>query len=182
MGPNICYYDEPQVIQTTGACQNFWTGWGVPLNHRRTVDELAYSDESYLLRVDYVYGACLLAKRSVIDEVGMLDPIYFLYAEEKDWCFRITKAGYKVVCTLRSSIWHKSASSTRKALKFSIYCPTRNTVLFMRRYATALQFLSFILYFPIYNLINLGRTLRWDIVSNFLGGFFAGLIMKKYPV
>jgi GT2 family glycosyltransferase len=182
VGPTICYYHEPQVIQTTGANQNFWTGRPIVLNHRQTVDKVACSGESCLLKVDYVYGACLLAKKHVIQEVGMLDPTYFLYAEEKDWCFRIARARYEIVCDLRSKIWHKSEASTTKKLKFSIYCPARNTVLFMRRYATAPQFLSFMLYFPIFKLIQIGRTMRWDIASAFLRGFFAGLTMKKYPL
>lgn len=179
VGPKICFYDAPQVIQTTGVHQDFWTGRSIPLNYQVTTEGLANSNQNDLLWVDYVYGACLLAKREVIEAVGVLDPIYFLYGEERDWCFRVTRSGYKVACNLKSTIWHKSMASSIKTLTFSTYCPARNTVLFMRRYANAVQFLSFVLFFPAFNLTVLARSGRWDRIRCFLRGFLAGLLMRK---
>ena len=42
-------------------------------------------------------GAAMLVKNSVIQEVGLLDEQFFMYAEDIDWCKRIREKGYKVV-------------------------------------------------------------------------------------
>ena len=47
--------------------------------------------------VDYVMGAALGIKRSVLDQIGLLDEGYPLYYEETDLCFRARRAGYRVL-------------------------------------------------------------------------------------
>ncbi len=45
---------------------------------------------------DWVGGACLLARRSAIDQVGLLDEQFFMNSEEVDWCFRMKQHGWQV--------------------------------------------------------------------------------------
>lgn len=47
--------------------------------------------------VDAVLGACLLVRREVLGDVGLLDGDYFFYLEETDWCYRMRATGWKVV-------------------------------------------------------------------------------------
>jgi GT2 family glycosyltransferase len=44
-------------------------------------------------RVDWISGAFLMVKRSVVDKVGMMDEDFFLYGEEVEWCSRLKKEG-----------------------------------------------------------------------------------------
>ncbi|HVG42953.1 MAG TPA: hypothetical protein VM888_15180, partial [Chitinophagaceae bacterium] len=46
-----------------------------------------------LEEVDWISGAFLMVKKSVTDQVGLLDEDFFLYAEEVEWCSRLKKAG-----------------------------------------------------------------------------------------
>jgi GT2 family glycosyltransferase len=46
--------------------------------------------------VEWVSGACLLVRRSVLEHIGGLDETYFHYSEDVDLCARIWKAGYEV--------------------------------------------------------------------------------------
>jgi GT2 family glycosyltransferase len=48
---------------------------------------------------DFVMGACMLARRAAIDEVGLLDEDFFLFSEETDWCYRFRQAGWDVLFT-----------------------------------------------------------------------------------
>ena len=48
--------------------------------------------------VDYVMGAALGIKRSVLGHIGLLDEGHFLYYEDTDLCFRARRAGYRVLC------------------------------------------------------------------------------------
>jgi GT2 family glycosyltransferase len=56
-----------------------------------------YKDMSVTHEVDACSGAAMIVRRSVIEEVGVLDERFFMYAEDLDWCKRIREAGYKVI-------------------------------------------------------------------------------------
>jgi GT2 family glycosyltransferase len=45
------------------------------------------------VEVDWINGAFLMFKKSIIERVGFLDEDFFLYAEEAEWCSRIRKHG-----------------------------------------------------------------------------------------
>ena len=49
------------------------------------------------VEVDWIVGAFLLAKKSVIDKAGLLDEDFFMYAEEIEWCSRLRKQGNMVL-------------------------------------------------------------------------------------
>jgi GT2 family glycosyltransferase len=46
-------------------------------------------------QVDQPEGACLLLRKKVIDDVGLLDEGFFMLFEEVDWCYRIKEAGWE---------------------------------------------------------------------------------------
>jgi len=54
-------------------------------------------DHDEAREVEVVMGACLLVRRSAIDEVGECDEDYFLFSEETDWCYRFRRAGWDVL-------------------------------------------------------------------------------------
>lgn len=61
--------------------------------------------------VKTVYGAAMMVRKSVIQEVGGFDPRFFMYAEEDEWCHRIKKAGYKIVNIPQCVITHLDGRS-----------------------------------------------------------------------
>lgn len=65
--------------------------------------------------VDWVMGAALMTRRSVVEEVGALDPNFFMYAEDVDWCYRMHEAGGKIVYLPDAAIMHHYEKSARKA-------------------------------------------------------------------
>jgi GT2 family glycosyltransferase/peptidoglycan/xylan/chitin deacetylase (PgdA/CDA1 family) len=48
-------------------------------------------------QVDVVSGMFMLVRRTAIDQVGLMDEDYFFYGEEMDWCYRFSKAGWKIM-------------------------------------------------------------------------------------
>lgn len=46
-----------------------------------------------ITKVDWINGAFLMVKTSVLDKSGLLDEDFFLYAEEAEWCSRLRQNG-----------------------------------------------------------------------------------------
>ncbi len=57
-------------------------------------------------KVDYLTGAAMAVKRSVMDRIGSMDPGYFLYFDETDLCARIIRAGYDLLYVPTAVVWH----------------------------------------------------------------------------
>ena len=67
--------------------------------------------------VEYICGADLMMKRSVLDQVGLLDERFFVYSEETDLCKRITEAGHPIWYLPNVEIIHHIEGSFRERKK-----------------------------------------------------------------
>ncbi len=54
----------------------------------------------------WVSGACLLARRAALLQVGLFDEGYFLYEEDADLCRRVRAAGWRILFDPRAEIVH----------------------------------------------------------------------------
>jgi len=63
--------------------------------------------------VGWITGAFMFLKRKVFEETKGFDEKYFMYAEEVEWCKRITKKGFKIYFTPRFSVIHLKAASSK---------------------------------------------------------------------
>jgi len=62
---------------------------------------------------DWVPGCYYLIRKEVINQVGLFDPIYFLYSEEVDHCFAVKKAGWDVIYFADASVVHIGGESAK---------------------------------------------------------------------
>ena len=63
--------------------------------------------------VDQIMGAALMVRRSILEEVGLMDnKNFFMYYEEVDLCYRIKKAGHRVVFVPEAEIIHLGGRSS----------------------------------------------------------------------
>jgi len=58
--------------------------------------QAAFAGSTEPAEVDWLSGACLLARRQAVEEVGPLDERYFLYAEDIEWCARMKRRGWRL--------------------------------------------------------------------------------------
>ncbi len=63
-------------------------------------------------RVDWVSGACFLARRPAWDAVSGFDPAYFMYMEDVDLCWRLNRAGWAVGYEPAARVRHTQGVST----------------------------------------------------------------------
>lgn len=66
------------------------------------------------IEVDAVLGACLFVRREVLEQVGPMPEDYFFFLEETDWCWRIRRAGWRIVQVPEARIVHLFGESTKK--------------------------------------------------------------------
>ena len=64
--------------------------------------------------VEILAGAFMLIRKNVLDKIGLLDETFFMYGEDIDLSYRITKAGWKNYYFAGSRIIHYKGESTKK--------------------------------------------------------------------
>jgi GT2 family glycosyltransferase len=70
------------------------------------------------LKLDWVSGACLLLRRSAVDDVGLLNERFFLYLEDMDLCLRLKKKGYASYLLNSSHVIYVSKVLRRLQISF----------------------------------------------------------------
>lgn len=75
---------------------------------------LKYLNKEENHEVDVLSGAFMLLRKKVIDQIGGLDETFFMYGEDIDLSYRITKAGYKNYYYAGTTIIHYKGESTKK--------------------------------------------------------------------
>ncbi len=94
-------------------------------------------------KVDVVSGMFMLVKRKAIDEVGVMDESYFVYAEEADWCRRFADAGWSNVFWPGAQIIHVhggSGSSSQAKIKMAVQLQ-KSLLIFIRKHEGILYYL-----------------------------------------
>jgi GT2 family glycosyltransferase len=76
---------------------------------------LTYVDPDVALDVDALMGACMMISREAYRVVGGFDEEYFMYGEDIDWCYRISKAGWRVHYHPATQIIHYKGESTKRS-------------------------------------------------------------------
>jgi hypothetical protein len=64
--------------------------------------------------VDWLMGSALLVSRAAVTKVGLMDPRFFMYMEDVDWCRRFWENGYKVVYFPQSKMHHYHGKGSAK--------------------------------------------------------------------
>jgi GT2 family glycosyltransferase len=84
--------------------------------------QMTWWDRSDERDVEVVSGMFMLVRREALEQVGMMDDSYFMYAEEADWCYRFWKAGWRCRFTPRARIMHLEGGgkSTQRSTKVSM--------------------------------------------------------------
>jgi hypothetical protein len=134
-GSLILSYADPKRLQVQGGRRfSKWTG-RAQIPPRLTVEE----SRSRKPKFDYIEGASMLATRSFLEEVGLLEERYFLYYEEVDWAVR-ARGKFAMGYAPDSIVYHKEGASIgsnldrgKRSLMSTRYL-VRSRVLFTRKF------------------------------------------------
>ncbi|HEV8632038.1 MAG TPA: glycosyltransferase family 2 protein [Thermoanaerobaculia bacterium] len=97
--------------------------------------------------VDYVNGCAILVRRAAAEAAGAWDPLYFICADDADFCTRLARAGWRCLYAPQAVLHHRVAWTTGGYTPARNFQLARSSALYVRRYGSALQrarFLAFV--------------------------------------
>jgi len=93
--------------------------------------------------VDWCVGACLMIRRSALDDVGVFDERFFMYSEDEDLCLRLHRRGWTVLHAPNVTVAHLGGGSARRVLDRMRSEARASQNAFMRKHFGVLSALSF---------------------------------------
>lgn len=65
--------------------------------------------------MDRIHGCCLVLRRAILDQVGLMDEQFFMYDEDMDWCLRTRNAGWELYLLPDATVIHLGGQSSGRA-------------------------------------------------------------------
>jgi GT2 family glycosyltransferase len=138
------YYPNTKIIQSVGFYLHP-SGYHIP----RGAFQVDVGQFDKIVDVDYVMGAALAIKRRVVDKIGLLDPMFYAYYEDVDWCYRVKKAGYRVVIAPKAVVYHFGSVSWGKNSFRQIYLNKINKLKFVMKHYYGLKLLKSLTFYDL---------------------------------
>lgn len=127
---------------------------------------LGYLDQDENHEVEVLAGAFMLLRRSVLDEVGLLDEAFFMYGEDIDLSYRIVQAGYKNYYLADTAIIHYKGESTKKGSLNYVKTFYNAMIIFARKHFRGEKAWLFIMMLQAAIYFRAGITLVSNIVKS----------------
>jgi N-acetylglucosaminyl-diphospho-decaprenol L-rhamnosyltransferase len=127
---------------------NVWPGNPWTRNYHRTASGAQPGPTGWLS------GACLVVRREVFDEVGGFDESYFMYNEDVDLGYRISRSGYLNVYAPDAEALHAGAHSTAADPAPMISAHHRSARRFLAKRYPGIR------YIPLRAIVGVGLRLR----------------------
>lgn len=139
----------PKFLNPNGTNQAAFGSFGTPF-HDLVVRpwRLRFKPERWSLNqptaVDWIVGACMLARRDAVEEAGYLDTQFDpLYVEEREWCYRIKACGWQAYHVPDAQIIHLGGQTRKRTPDFWTRTIYGHRLLFYRKHYSSWQVISY---------------------------------------
>jgi GT2 family glycosyltransferase len=130
--PLIYFHDRPNTIWSAGG--RFQSFFGYQSRHVGEGDE-DIGQYDVAQAIEFAPGCCILVRRSVFDQIGLLDEHYFVYSEDVDFMYRALQAGVRAFLIPHAKLWHKVSTLTGGSRSnFTLYYSSRGRELFLTKH------------------------------------------------
>jgi GT2 family glycosyltransferase len=144
VSPKFHYYHSPGTIEFAGYEEvNIFSG----RNKMVGCGKKDYGQYDKATLTHYAHGGGMMLPARVVEQVGLMPEVYFLYYEEFDWCEQIKRKGYNIYYQPKSLIYHKESMTVGKKSTLKTFYLNRNRILFMRRNVKGWPLLVFTLFY-----------------------------------
>ena len=124
---------------------------------------LGYLNKDEIHEVDVLAGAFMLLRKKALDEIGLLDESFFMYGEDIDLSYRITKGGYKNYYFPDTRIIHYKGESTKKSSINYVFIFYQAMIIFAAKHFSQknAKIFSILIHIAIYVRALMAITLRF---------------------
>lgn len=175
VSPCICYLHKPGQIQYYGYRDM------TPITLKHTTEPFDYSRREEFLKprqTEVLHGGAMMVRRDVIERVGKMTEVYFLFYEEFDWSRRMRDAGYMLFYEPMSRVYHKESMSVPVATPLREYYLARSRVIYARRNCRGWRKWLACGYLCLFVLprkvMRFAKERRWNLLSAVLRGTCSG--------
>jgi hypothetical protein len=95
---------------------------------------MTYWDHNNPREVDQPMASALAFRRAALDEVGLFDEDLPLYFNDVDLCYRLKRAGWKILFEPKAKVLHHVGASTRQVRPAAIVESHRSLIRFYRKH------------------------------------------------
>lgn len=113
------------------------------------------------MEVEAISGACMMVKRTAMEDVGPWDEGYFLHCEDLDWCMRFRQKGWKIMFVPSARVTHALGVSSRSRPIFVEWHKHKGMMRFYRKFFRR-QYPGVVM-----GLVALGIWLRFGLVAGY---------------
>lgn len=118
LSPLILHYPETEKVWFANGSINPITGENIHTHRGKDIDEVELPNT---IENDRVTGCAMLVPTNIFEEVGFLDPKYFLLESDTDFSLRVQNAGYQLLTDTSIKIYHKVSASSGPQFSLSYY-------------------------------------------------------------
>lgn len=141
VAPKLLSYVNKDEFEYAGASGGYIDYFGYPFCRGRVVDSIEKDNGQYddIREIFWASGAALCIRSEIFTRLGGFPSMYFAHMEEIDLCWRIQKAGYRVMVDPRSAVYHLGGGTLQKNSPAKVFYNHRNNLAMLLRLATPTQ-------------------------------------------
>ncbi|MBO6868002.1 MAG: glycosyltransferase family 2 protein [Thalassococcus sp.] len=144
ISPQILYHNRPDSIWWCGG--EFSTLLSPSYRFQGEPERNVPGDFS---ETEWVSGCATLISRELFDEIGLYDPVFFIWCEEWDLSLRARSRGIALRVAPEALVYHKVGKSLGLVSPLTFFYSMRNMIILRRRYLSSLSRILFgSAYFP----------------------------------
>lgn len=129
--PKLLSYSERNQFEYAGGAGGFLDRNGFPFTRGRLFFTLENDTGQYdqARNIFWATGAAIMIRKDLFDRLGGLDERLFMHMEEIDFCWRLQRHGFRVVCEPASSVYHIGGASLEQGSTRKVFLNYRNNLL-----------------------------------------------------
>ncbi len=127
--PKILAQRAKEYFEHAGAAGGMMDKWGYPFCKGRLFDTIEKDQGQYdeLSEIFWASGAAFVIRSQLYHQLEGFDEHYFAHHEEIDLCWRIKRAGYKVMVQTQSKVYHYGGGTLDYQNPRKVYLNFRNS-------------------------------------------------------
>ena len=128
--PKVLAFHNKALFEYAGAAGGWIDNWGLPFCRGRILTNCETDNGQYNTpqEVFWATGAAMFIKGELYHDLGGLDAGYFAHMEEIDLCWRLKRAGYKVMAYPESTVYHVGGGTLNYQSPRKTYLNHRNSL------------------------------------------------------